>query len=61
MDKLLNSLRAVLWASIGLGGRRADAGRRIEGASMPLILLVSLLLVLLLVAGLVTLARIAAG
>ena len=61
MSNFCKSLQAVLWASIGLGGRRADAARRVDHHSLPLILLFSLVLVLLLISALVMLARYAAG
>lgn len=61
MSKLRKSLQAVLWAAIGLGGRRADADSRIEGASLSLILAIAFVLVLGLVGGLIALARLAAS
>lgn len=61
MGKFMRVLRAVLWSFIGLGGRRADAEKRTEQVGLLPLLLVALVLVLLLVAGLVALARYAAG
>ena len=61
MSNLMRALRAVLWSFIGLGGRRADAeGRTAQVGILPLIG-VALVVVLLLVAGLITLARFVAG
>ena len=62
LSNFLRVLKAVLWGFIGLGGRRADAETRLEGTGglLPLVL-VGLVLVILLVGGLVALARFAAG
>jgi len=57
MSVLLRSLRAVLWSFIGLGGRQADAQARTEGVGLLPLLSVALVLVLLLVAGLIALAK----
>ena len=43
------SLQAVLGASVGVCARRADAARRVDHHSLPLILLFSLVLVLLVI------------
>ena len=58
---LLRALRAVLWSFIGLGGRRADADKRTAQVGLLPLIGVALVVVLLLVAGLITLARFAAG
>jgi len=62
LSNFLRVLRAVLWGFIGLGGRRDDAEKRLEGTGglLPLVL-VGLVLALLLVGGLVALAHFAAG
>lgn len=57
MSKFLRALRAVLWSFIGLGGRRADAEKRTEQIGLMPLLLVAFVLVLVLVVGLVLLAR----
>lgn len=57
MSKFLRALRAVLWSFIGLGGRRADAEKRTEQIGLMPLLLVAFALVLVLVVGLVLLAR----
>ena len=61
MSNLLRALRAVLWRFIGLGGRRADAERRTSQVGILTLVGVALVMVLLLIAGLVTLAHLAAG
>ncbi|MEJ8813054.1 DUF2970 domain-containing protein [Variovorax ureilyticus] len=61
MSKFRKSLRAVLWAAIGLGGRRADAEQRVDSGSLALILVLALTLVLTLIGGLIGLAHLAAG
>ncbi|MDM0021995.1 DUF2970 domain-containing protein [Variovorax saccharolyticus] len=61
MSKYLRYLRAVLWGFIGLGGRRADADQRVGQAGVIPTIVIALVLVLLLVAGLIALARFAAG
>jgi hypothetical protein len=61
MSKYLRYLRAVLWASIGLGGRRADAAERVDEAGVLPILVIALVLVLLIVCGLIALAKFASG
>lgn len=62
LSNFLRVLKAVLWGFIGLGGRRSDAEKRLEGAGGPLpLVLVGLALALLLVGGLIALARFAAG
>ncbi|WP_238136851.1 DUF2970 domain-containing protein [Variovorax sp. JS1663] len=61
MSNFLGSLRAVLWAAIGLGGRRADADKRVNHQSLPLLLAIAFVLVVGLIAGLVGVAHLAAG
>ena len=61
MSKFLRYLRAVLWGFIGLGGRRADADQRVDHAGAIPTIAIALVLALLLVAGLIALARFAAG
>ncbi|WP_399681591.1 DUF2970 domain-containing protein [Xenophilus sp.] len=61
MSRFLRSLRAVLWAAIGLGGRRADADQRVDSGSLPVILLLAFLLVLGLIGGLIFVVRLVAG
>jgi len=61
MTLLPRSVRAVLWSFIGLGGRRADADARTDGVGILTLVGVALVLVLLLVGGLVALARFAAA
>ena len=61
MRKFLKALRAVLWASIGLGGRRADADERVEGTSFAIVVVLALVLTVGLVGGLIALARLAAS
>ena len=61
MSKYLRYLRAVLWGFIGLGGRRADADDRVDQSGAIPTIVIALVLVLLLVAGLIALARFAAG
>ncbi|MFT3719752.1 DUF2970 domain-containing protein [Pseudorhodoferax sp.] len=61
MNKFLRALRAVLWSFIGLGGRRDEADRRTEQVGLLPLLLVAIVLALLLIVGLVALARWAAG
>lgn len=54
-------VRAVLWSFAGLGGRRADADARLEKAHPLALVAIAFVLVLLIVVGLVALARFAAG
>ncbi|WP_326539147.1 DUF2970 domain-containing protein [Pseudorhodoferax sp.] len=61
MKKLLRTVRAVLWSFIGLGGRQSDAERRTEQVGFLPLAIVAFVLVVLLVVGLVALARFAAG
>lgn len=61
MNTFLRTLRAVLWSFIGLGGRRADAEKRTEQVGLLPLLAVAFVLALLLIVGLVALARFAAG
>ena len=61
MSNFMRAVRAVLWSFIGLGGRRADADRRTEQVGVLPLVGVALVLVLLLIAGLLALARFAAG
>jgi len=61
MRNFRKSLQAVLWASIGLGGRRSDADQRVGGDNLSLILVIALVLVLGLIGALIALARLAAG
>jgi hypothetical protein len=61
MSNFLRALRAVLWSFIGLGGRRADADRRTEQIGVLPLIGVALAVVLLLIAGLLALAHLAAG
>ena len=61
MSNFLRALRAVLWSFIGLGGRRVDADRRTEQIGVLPLIGVALAVVLLLIAGLLALAHLAAG
>ncbi|MDH6167868.1 hypothetical protein M2282_003018 [Variovorax boronicumulans] len=61
MSTLMRAVRAVLWSFIGLGGRRADADERTAQVGILPLIGVALFVVLLLVAGLITLARFVAG
>ena len=61
MSNLMRAVRAVLWSFIGLGGRRADADRRTAQVGLLPLVGVALATVLLLIAGLLALARFAAG
>ena len=61
MNRFRKSLRTVLWAAIGLGGRRADADQRVEPGNLWLILVIAFVGVLGLIGGLISLARLAAG
>ncbi|MDM0004603.1 DUF2970 domain-containing protein [Variovorax sp. J22G73] len=61
MSNLMRALRAVLWSFIGLGGRRADADKRTAQVGILPLIAVALVVVLLLIAGLIALARFAAG
>ena len=61
MNKLLRTVRDVLWSFIGLGGRRSEADKRTEQVGFLPLILVAFVLVLLLVEGMVALARFAAG
>ncbi|MDB5826252.1 MAG: putative transrane protein [Variovorax sp.] len=58
---MMQAVRAVLWSFVGLGGRRADAETRTESVGILPLIAVALLIVLLLVVGLISLARVAAG
>jgi hypothetical protein len=60
MSTFLRALRAVLWSFIGLGGRRADAEERTRQIGLLPLLAVALVLALLLIVGLVMLAKFAA-
>lgn len=61
MSKFLRYLRAVLWGFVGLGGRRDDADERVDQAGALPTIAIALVLVLLLVVGLIALAKFAAG
>lgn len=61
MNKFRRSLQAVLWAAIGLGGRRADADQRVDSGSLALVLVLALALMLALIGGLIGIAHLAAG
>ncbi|RSZ44242.1 MULTISPECIES: DUF2970 domain-containing protein [unclassified Variovorax] len=61
MSNLLRAVRAVLWSFIGLGGRRADAERRTAQVGILPLIGVALVMVLLLIAGLITLVHYVAG
>lgn len=61
MSTFLGYLRAVLWAFIGLGGRRSDAESRVRKAGALPIIAIALVLVLLFVAGLIGIAHFVAG
>jgi hypothetical protein len=61
MSKFFRYLRAVLWGFIGLGGRRADADERVDQAGAIPTIAIAMVLALLLVAGLIALAKFAAG
>jgi hypothetical protein len=61
MSKFLRYLRAVLWGLVGLGGRQADAASRVDEAGALPTIAIAFVLVLLLVAGLIALAKFAAG
>ncbi|BEP37432.1 hypothetical protein GmRootV59_44030 [Variovorax sp. V59] len=61
MSNLMRAVRAVLWSFIGLGGRRADADRRTAQVGLLPLIGVALVTVLLLIAGVLALARFAAG
>ena len=61
MSNFMRALRAVLWSFIGLGGRRVDADRRTEQIGVLPLIGVALAVVLLLIAGLLALAHLAAG
>jgi hypothetical protein len=61
MNKLLRTVRAVLWSFIGLGGRRSNAEKRTEQVGFLPLAIVAFVLMLVLIAGLVALARFAAG
>ncbi|MGF6351428.1 DUF2970 domain-containing protein [Variovorax sp. W2I14] len=61
MSNLMRAVRAVLWSFIGLGGRRADADKRTAQVGILPLIGVALFVVLLLVVGLITLARFVAG
>jgi hypothetical protein len=61
MSNLMRAVRAVLWSFIGLGGRRADAEKRVAQVGVLPLIGVALAMVLLLIAGLLALAHFAAG
>ncbi|MGJ7511455.1 DUF2970 domain-containing protein [Variovorax sp. GT1P44] len=61
MSNFLGYIRAVLWAFIGLGGRRADAESRVGRAGVLPMILIALVLVVLFVAGLVGVAHLVAS
>lgn len=61
MSNLMRAVRAVLWSFIGLGGRRADADKRTAQVGILPLIGVAFVIVLLLIAGLLTLAHYAAG
>lgn len=61
MNHLLCSVRAVLWGLIGLGGRQADARSRVDAAGALPTLIVALVFVVLLVLGLIAVARFVAA
>jgi hypothetical protein len=58
---LLRYVRAVLWAFIGLGGRSAEAEKRLHKVNPLPLVLIALVLALLLVVGLMALAHYAAS
>ena len=61
MSKFFRYVSVVLWASIGLGGRRADAIDRVgQNGALPVIV-IALLLVVIFVAGLIAVAHLAAA
>lgn len=53
MNKFARVIRAVLWSFIGLGGRRADAERRITDIGIIPIIAVAAVFTLLFVLGLI--------
>ena len=61
MSNLMRAVRAVLCSFIGLGGRRADAEKRVAQVGVLPLIGVALAMVLLLIAGLLALAHFAAG
>jgi len=61
MSNLMRAVRAVLWSFIGLGGRRADAEKRVAQVGVLPLIGVAIAMVLLLIAGLLALAHFAAG
>jgi len=61
MSNFMRYVRAVLWAFIGLGGRRSDAAARVDQAGVLPTIAIALVLVLLFVAGLIAVAKFAAG
>jgi hypothetical protein len=61
MSKFLRALRVVLWGFIGLGGRRSVADRRMDQIGLGPIIVIAVVVLGLLLAGLVALARYAAG
>lgn len=61
MSKFLRALRVVLWGFIGLGGRRSVADHRMDQIGLGPILIIAIVLLGLILAGLVALARYAAG
>jgi len=61
MAKFFRYLRAVLWGFIGVGSPAAQADERVDQAGAIPTIAIALVLALLLVAGLIALARFAAG
>jgi hypothetical protein len=61
ISRFFSSLRAVLWGFIGLGGRQADAGERVQKGGMVSVIVIALVLVLLFVVTLIGVAKLAAG
>jgi hypothetical protein len=61
MSKFMRYVRAVLWGFIGLGGRQSDAASRVDQAGAVPMIAIAFVLVLVLVAGLIAIARFAAG
>lgn len=61
MTNALRYLRAVLWAAIGLGGRRVNAEKRVDKAGLLPLAVIALVLVLAFIFGLLALAKLAVG
>lgn len=61
MKKMLRMVRAVLWSFIGLGGRQSQAEKRTEQVGFVPLAIVAFVLVAVLIAGLVALAKYAAA